>query len=365
MTAGKPNGARQVLIRARNFQRRVSQLAIGKVKRAFEFLVRARDLQPKGKFIEINTQSTRLFPKNTGAAAYRLTGIAARCDWAILTDGGVDGADVSLRGDFSRQPRTVFLSLRSFFHAIPYFYEEILPKIDKNFVLITGSEDITLPNQVDARFRPFNSKEKEIIDRIIKDERLIHWFAENRDEIRPKMSSLPLGFHPVGKNKLPIAKLQIKDRPLRVLCAHRMHKGAQYEARWRVTRLCEERFQEFSTILREEVPHLEYYQLVQQYPFVLCVHGGGLDPSPKAWGCIAHGSIPIIKSSVLDDAYSQLPVAFVDDWNENCLSLQKLRAWVEELAHYYDSEQFRAETLYKLSVDYWWDRIASVSNPVK
>ena len=30
--------------------------------------------------------STRLFPKGQGADAYRLTGVAARCDWVLLSD---------------------------------------------------------------------------------------------------------------------------------------------------------------------------------------------------------------------------------------------------------------------------------------
>ena len=36
--------------------------------------------------------STRLFPKNAGASTYRLTGLAAMCDWVILSDNKVPGA---------------------------------------------------------------------------------------------------------------------------------------------------------------------------------------------------------------------------------------------------------------------------------
>ena len=309
----------------------------------------------------IRVLSTRLFPKNRGANAYQLTGIASRCDWVVLTDGALDKFDVSLRGDLSIQPRTVFLSLRSCFEAIPYFYEEILPKIEAPFVLVSGSEDVTVPNQVDARWRRFNPAEKEIIDKIINDERVIHWFAENRDEQKPKMSTLPVGyvFEDSSSDNLTIEPMEswIAQRPINIFCSHRVREGTQWETRNHVTRLCQNQFQEFSTVTTEELHLANFRRTVRSHPFVLCVHGGGLDPSPKAWYCIANGSIPVIKSSVLDDAYSQLPVAFVDDWNDECLSLEKLHDWREKLAPYYDRGDRRAETLYRLSLDYWWKQI--------
>ncbi|HKL22132.1 MAG TPA: hypothetical protein VJ904_10015, partial [Tichowtungia sp.] len=119
--------------------------------------------------VDITMHNTRLFPKNSGAAAYRLTGIAARCDWAVMTD--MAAGDYHIHGDLSRSPDTVFLSMRGFFASIPYFYEEVLPKIPNRFILVTGSEDLTIPNQIDQRWRPFQSYEKELIGRILSDHR--------------------------------------------------------------------------------------------------------------------------------------------------------------------------------------------------
>lgn len=58
---------------------------------------------------------------------------------------------------------------------------------------------------------------------------------------------------------------------------------------------------------------------LSNYPFfhfIACIHGGGIDPSPKAWEALMVGTIPIIQHSTLDDAYSRLPVMFVHDWSE-------------------------------------------------
>jgi len=306
--------------------------------------------------------NTRLFPKHRGAAAYRLTGIAERCDWSIMTD--LDVNDVVLHGDDSKQPRTVFLSLRSFYRAIPYFYEEILPGIENRFVFVTGSEDITVPNQLDARWRPFNTGEKELIEKIISDERLIHWFAENRDEDRPKMSTLPTGYVFINETSntvlLDAPDSKLKNRPLKALCAHRVREGRQWDVRRDVSELCRQHFKDFTTVLEAEISSVDFRRLVRQHAFVLCAQGGGNDPSPKAWMCIANGSIPIIRSSVLNDAYAQLPVAFVDEWDSECLNEEILQNWVEDLAPYYDNDVVRAITLKRLSLDYWWNKVMEV-----
>jgi len=303
--------------------------------------------------------NTRLFPKGRGADSYRLTGIAERCDWAIMTD--YANSEVSIRGDVSKQPRTVYLSLRSYFRAISYFYEEILPRINGKFVLVSGSEDLTIPNQIDARWKPFDLSEKRLITRIIEDERLIHWFAENRDEALAKMSTLPVGYTfidgPSNVVEIESPETRIVDRPLRVLCANRVREGTQWDVRRNLTRLCRERFQQLSTVITEDIPEPTFKRQVRRHPFVLCAQGGGMDPSPKAWFCIANGSIPIITSSVLDDAYSQLPVVIVDAWDDGCLSLEKLHGWVDAYAPHYDNDKLRAMVLHRLSIDYWWDKI--------
>jgi hypothetical protein len=311
------------------------------------------------KATNIAMHNTRLFPKYEGADGYRLTGIAARCDWAIMTDSR-KGHGLVL-GDLTQQPRTVFLSLRSNFHAIPYFYKEVLPRIENRFVLITGSEDITIPNQVDARWRPFNAEERDLIIKILSDDRVIHWFAENRDEVLPKMSTMPVGYVFVdgSSNTLLIEPPQtsIKDRPLKMLCAHRTRGGPQWETRRGLTKMCIEQLPDCSTVFADEISEVTFKQQVQAHPFVLCAQGGGLDPSPKAWFCIANGSIPIIKSSVLDDAYTQLPVARVNEWSKDSLSLEKLLGWIDEFSPFFDNQQLRTQTLHKLSLDYWWSKV--------
>lgn len=309
----------------------------------------------------VSMHNTRLFPKHEGATAYRLTGIAARCDWVLLTD---SQGEPELRGDPSIQPRTVFVSMRSFNEALPYFYANILPRIERRFVLISGSEDVTVPNQTDVRWRPNNTDEQRAIRAIAEDERVIHWFVENRDEVLPNTSSLPVGcvFTEGQSNRVRIVEptTTLVVRPLGFLCAHQVREGAQWDVRRNVTRLCRERYQEVATVMDETLPPDDFLVAVRRHPFALCVQGGGLDPSPKAWECIAHGTIPIIKSSPLDDAYRQLPVAFVEEWDEKCLTRARLSKWIEILSPYYEVPALRRDVLDKLSLDYWWSKMSAM-----
>lgn len=308
---------------------------------------------------KVYMQNTRLFPKNDGVGSYRLSGIASRCDWVILSDRGT--TEIAIRGNLLQQPQTVFLSLRSGPRAISCFVENVLPRIKGRFVLVTGSEDITIPNQTDVRWRSFTLEEKGRIHDLINDGRLIHWFVENRDQALPKLSTMPVGYvfsdGSQAETILKIPAKRISKRALKVLCAHRIKMGGQWEPRSRVTALCNGKFRRLSTVIEEELPLAEFQHQIRVHPFVLCVQGGGLDPSPKAWATIANGSIPIIKSSPLDDAYSQLPVAFVDDWDEDCLNEAKLQAWMDTLSPYYEVDHLREQTVYRLSLDYWWEKV--------
>ena len=101
---------------------------------------------------------------------------------------------------------------------------------------------------------------------------------------------------------------------------------------------------------RKGISQRVWVRLATSVPFVLCVHGGGLDPSPKAWEAIMLGTIPIIQHSTLDDAYEQLPVVFIQRWQhlfEGDLAIirSRLRRIAETLSPYYDDPHQRQQVI--------------------
>ena len=105
------------------------------------------------------------------------------------------------------------------------------------------------------------------------------------------------------------------------------------------------------------ISHSEFIQKLHQHSFIACVHGGGYDPSPKAFEAIHEGTIPIMKKSIVYDAYSMYPVAWVDSWGElfhEDNRTELLNKWRIELAPYYlDGSALREKTLHKLTTSYW------------
>ena len=129
----------------------------------------------------------------------------------------------------------------------------------------------------------------------------------------------------------------------------------QWFTRARVVELCDqlpEFCQRPSGSMTDGVGHGEFVKLMSSVPFIACAHGGGMDPSPKAWEAIMAGTIPIIQHSTLDDAYAKLPVAFVDNWEQllrpaNHSAMEDLlRGWIKKLQPYYETgSHLRAKTL--------------------
>lgn len=307
----------------------------------------------------LQVHSTRLFPKSRGATRYEITGIASKCDWVVLSD--LYQPHTELRKQRNRQrPTTIFLSLRAPVLALKYFISTVLPDLKHPFILISGSEDYTIPRQIDKRRLAQSELINKLVNIILDHPMLQHWTAENLDDDRhPKFRPLPLGLllkHNAGKEDVEVPETpNLLSRPLRALCAHRVRIGGQWETRKQVTRLAKQNWSDWCTSLDNEVSEAEYMKLMHQHSFILCVEGGGLDPSPKAWQAMLYGAIPVIRKNTLYQCYRHLPVAFVDDWTPEALSIEKLQYVRSQLAHLYDTEAGRKEVLRRLSLNYWWN----------
>lgn len=305
--------------------------------------------------------ATRLFPKFAGATACRLTGIAARCDWVVASDPAPPHVALIRQRTV---PRHVFLSLREPFRALAFFVEAVLPQIPGPFVLVSGSEDVTLPRQTDRRWRPFDAAERARIDAILGDPRLVRWFAENLDEGgHPRLAPLPVGLvWPAGPPAgpwPPLARVPtLGPRPLRVFCAQRIREGPQWAARRQAAALARGPWAGFVTLAEAELPEAGFLAACAAASFVLCVEGGGLDPSPKAWTALLCGAIPVIRDTPVAAAYRTLPVAVVPDWTADALDPVRLAGWKAALASEFDDPARRAAVLDRLRLDHWWRKIA-------
>lgn len=307
--------------------------------------------------------STRLFPKGRGAEAYRIDGIAAQCDWVVLSDSRAPHTALRRQRPTER-PRHVFVSLREPFAALRFFATGLLPRLTAPFVLISGSEDVTVPRQTDRRWRPFDAAERALIDGILAHPLLIRWWAENLDEAgHPRLAPLPLGMvRPDGPSD-PAAPLPapppLGPRPLRIFCAHRLRPGPQWETRRQVGALARGPWAAFTTQPTQELSEAAFRTALESHSFVLCAEGGGLDPAPKAWSALLHGAIPIIRDTPVAAAYRRLPVVVVPDWQAGAITPARLAGWKRAFAPEFDRPERRAALLDQLGLAAWWQRIAA------
>ena len=273
-----------------------------------------------------------------------------KCDWNY--------ANNKLFGDENKQPKTIFIKVE----FIEAFYNSYYRKIknDTRFIILSGGGDVTIPNNIDIRYKDLKiiKNNKKIINEMLKDKRLIHWYAENCDEVMEKLSGIPTGvINNTELNNYYNSQLELNKKinfhnKINVLCCHKVRNWTH--TRKKVDDLCKNEWKSLITY-EQSISQSIFLDEISKYTFILCVEGGGLDPSPKAFEAIIAGVIPIIKKTDgIYSAYKDLPVVFIEDWIPSEITEDKLNNWLATLRKYYEDDKLRKETLYKLSDEYWW-----------
>ncbi len=114
-------------------------------------------------------------------------GIAAYCDWALTIP-------CLYAADPTKSPKTVFVHTLMLPHFVNYTLNAMDPSF--RFVLVSAGVDMTVPscNFGYGYILPgFSPSMDSYWGKLLKDPRIIHWFAEGHDLNHEKVSSLPTG----------------------------------------------------------------------------------------------------------------------------------------------------------------------------
>ena len=252
--------------------------------------------------------------------------------------------------------------------TLTFFAVRVLPLIHNPFVLIITGEDITIPNQVDPRWQKpcFKQLIRSFYTAIVTNPFLLHCFIENRDEIHAKTSSIPLGINPREMPQFHIDAVlpyltqmpNITERKMKAICIHRTRPGDR-----EVINTLKNTAWKDCVITTGTYAIHSWWNLLQTYPFIVCAHGGGIDPCPRIWEALCVGCIPIIKHSALDDIYVKFPVVFVDSWEKDTITFEKMREWRDTYSKYYENPELRKTWVPKLYLNYWKDLVYSYLPP--
>jgi hypothetical protein len=296
------------------------------------------------------------------------SGFASRCDWVVGSRPGHwrQIPDNSFWGDVEKMPRTIFVQVEQ----AQRFNDNILPCLDSSarIALITGDHDATLPQQVDKRYAPY--LHRDAWNSWLRDDRIMHMFIEHLDEEtqNPKVTPIPLGLNPLefpGNNvdyhdpqNISAPAFDLLERPLRAWRTDRCRSGdGQWQERALVRSLCVTAWARFCESALKEIPMDQFFKTTSTYPFLLCVHGGGLDPNPKAWEALMAGTIPIIRRFPGDEIYCGLPVVRVLEWNNNTLDGERMESWRRQLAPHFLEKDKRKIVVEQLMAEHWWSKV--------
>jgi hypothetical protein len=172
--------------------------------------------------------------------------------------------------------------------------------IDYPFILITHLSDVL----VDDEFLP-----------IIKNSKLVHWYAQNCIISHKKISNIPIGLEDrwrhdngVVSDFKKLRKIKNKKIP-RVLCSFNIisNVSARKEAYNTLKEL------NITDFFRGYAP--VYRKKLNNYMFVACPEGNGVD-SHRVWEALYLGVMPITINKNFYSNFKNIPMLFLNKWKD-------------------------------------------------
>ncbi len=179
---------------------------------------------------------------------------------------------------------------------------EVVKLLGVKVVLITHNSD----TNIDATY--------EIPDNVIK------WFSQNVCINHPKVVALPIGLEN-NRWLQKVNKIKIMEDSLN---RSRIAKNILY-INHNISTNVKERFHVYKVFEGKEWCTIQkgsngkdfegYITNVQRHLFVACPEGNGID-TVRLWETLYMGSIPIVRRSINTLHFKDLPICFVDDWED-------------------------------------------------
>ena len=239
--------------------------------------------------------------------------------------------------DFNLQmPNTDLFSIFINTDSVPRFINQLLPSINKSFVLVVGNSDKAFG---------YSSFSQSLLQILLENKYLNSIFAQNIDITHAKVLPLPIGidYHNVwekpAKNSLgyritPLLHERILMKMLRESESSENRKNLLY-CNWHFRIDRGDRKDCLSKINQnlcffEQAPvnRFQNYKNQTEYRYVLSPSGLGID-CYRTWEAIVLGCIPVVKKSQLFSHFEHLPLIIVDDWSD--VTLEYLNQEFEKL----------------------------------
>jgi len=243
--------------------------------------------------------------------------------------------------------------------AMPHF-KYLLSYIDFPFILVSGDSDDTMP------FDLFTNEE---FESFINNPFLLHWFSQNMAVKHKKITLMPIGldYHTMTSRNnwgaittslnqelllKSIKKIPFYERNIKCYAnfQFQMNTKHSYDRKDAISQIDKNLvFYEPKMVLR-----LNTWNTQKNYAFVISPHGGGYD-CHRLWEALILGCIPIVKKSLIDELYDDLPVLIVNKWSD--LSQTLLEETISLFKNKHNNNKFNYD---KLTHNYWHNKMKSI-----
>lgn len=226
-------------------------------------------------------------------------------------------------------------------HDVNKFFKTVT--VDAPFILISHNSDgciMSCPDRedhADINLAPSN---------------LVHWFGQNVNVIDPRVSSIPLGLeNDKWLSKTPKTMLMRTAKQTPPVIKNLLYVNhniatnpAERQAPYQI-------FDGKSWVTLQHGKNgagfTEYLNQLYSHKFILCPQGHGID-TVRTWEALYMGVIPVEKRNLNNRFYTDLPICFVNNWEE--ITEDFLNAEYERIK----STEWNME---KLKFSYWKDKI--------
>lgn len=224
------------------------------------------------------------------------------------------------------------------------------PPKDK-FILISHNSDCIITD-----YPKYYKDDNKNADITLMSDNLFRWFGQNVGVYHEKIESIPIGLEnsqwmPYVQKKKKIFEKQKESKNIKNLLYINHDINTNTVERQPPYFIFANKI--YATI---EYAHTQsdgvrdfdnYLDNIHSHEFVLAPVGGGFE-SHRLWECLYVGTIPVVRRCVNYSFYEDLPICFVDDWEEITEDfLQKELFRIKNIEWNYE----------KLSFSYWKNRI--------
>ena len=193
------------------------------------------------------------------------------------------------------------------------FFEEVDPKINARYILISGLNDRGVNKHLSGKMS----------------NKIIHWFSHNNASDHERVSTIPMGFqnlhwriddHPQSD----VRNIQ-KVRNDRIEVDKDLLVSFRIQTNSKDRQPCFDYFSSLTDIVTLRMDFEEYrqdsefvidfFRTIRRHKFVVCPFGNAWD-CHRNWETFALGGIPIIMKHNSMEAFYDMPAWFVEDWSE-------------------------------------------------